>query len=80
MGPVLLVKLVAVADMFPDRLEQSLKRLSSQYADRVSVKPEHQFTGFDAYQKVLAVPEVRKIPSGMVSVGPPAEEARLKLL
>ena len=25
-------------EMFPDRLEQSLKRLSSQYGDRVTVK------------------------------------------
>jgi myo-inositol 2-dehydrogenase/D-chiro-inositol 1-dehydrogenase len=55
------VRLVAVGEMFPDRLEQSLKRLSSQYADRVSVKAEHQFTGFDAYQKVLAVPEVNYV-------------------
>ena len=55
------VKLVAVGDMFPDRLEQSLKRLSTQYADRVAVKPEHRFTGFDAYQKVLAVPEVNYV-------------------
>jgi predicted dehydrogenase len=55
------VRLVAVGDMFPDRLEQSLKRLSSQYGDRVSVKADHQFTGFDAYQKVLAVPEVNYV-------------------
>ena len=55
------VKLVAVGEMFPDRLEQSLKRLSTQYANRVSVKAEHQFTGFDAYQKVLAVPEVNYV-------------------
>ena len=55
------VRLVAIGDMFPDRLEQSLKRLSTQNAAKVSVKPEHKFTGFDAYQKVVSLPEVNYI-------------------
>ncbi|MGI8673192.1 MAG: Gfo/Idh/MocA family oxidoreductase [Luteitalea sp.] len=55
------VKLVAVGDMFGDRLEESVKRLSGQYAAQVAVSPEHRFTGFDAYQKVLAVPEVNYV-------------------
>src|SRR5918993_2831335 len=48
-------RLVAVAEMFPDRLEQSLKRLASQYGERATVKKEHQFTGFDGYQKVASL-------------------------
>ena len=55
------VRLVAVADMFGDRTEQAVKRLSQQYGARAAVKPEHVFTGFDGYQKVIAVPEVNYI-------------------
>ena len=55
------VRLVAVGDMFSDRTDQAVKRLSEQYAARAAVKPEHVFTGFDAYQKVLAVPEVNYV-------------------
>lgn len=55
------VRLVAVADMFPDRLAQSLKQLGTNYGDRVAVSPERQFTGFDAYQKVVADPEVNYV-------------------
>jgi len=55
------VRLVAVADMFGDRSGQALKRLSEQYGARAAVKPEHVFTGFDGYQKVLAVPEVNYV-------------------
>jgi predicted dehydrogenase len=50
------VKLVAMADAFEDRLEKSLDSLKAdeKIADKVEVKPEHRFVGFDAYQKVLA--------------------------
>jgi myo-inositol 2-dehydrogenase / D-chiro-inositol 1-dehydrogenase len=55
------VRLVAIADMFPDRTEAALKRLNQQYGARAAVKPEHVFTGFDGYQKVLAVPDVNYV-------------------
>ena len=51
------VELVAMADIFEDRLEGSLrnlKRLPPALADRVKVDAEHRFTGFDAYKKVIA--------------------------
>ncbi len=49
------VKLVAMGDLFKDRLEGSLKALSSKgLGDAVSVAPDHQFVGFDAYEKVIA--------------------------
>lgn len=47
-------KLVAVADAFDAQIENSIKNLSEQFADRVDVKPEMRFTGLDAYQKLLA--------------------------
>ena len=54
-------RLVAVAEMFPDRLEQSLKRLTTQYGARAAVKADHRFTGFDSYEKVVALPEVNYV-------------------
>jgi predicted dehydrogenase len=50
------VKLVAMGDVFEDRLQLSLDTLkkNQRVADKVEVKPDHCFTDFDAYQKVLA--------------------------
>ena len=68
------VELTAIADLFPDKIEKSLKWLHSttkdkpredaaQYgslvidwnrADAIKVTPERCFSGFDAYQKLLA--------------------------
>ncbi len=61
-GPL---KLVAAADVFPERVENSLKYLSNRIAaswdradseslaDRIDVSPERRFVGFDAYQKAM---------------------------
>jgi predicted dehydrogenase len=50
------VKLVAMGDMFGDRLQSSLANLKKdgELAQRIDVKPETCFTGFDAYKKVIA--------------------------
>ncbi len=48
------VKLVAMGDLFDDRLQRSLKSLKKRSPDRVDVPPERQFLGFDAYKQVLA--------------------------
>lgn len=51
------VKLVAMGDAFKDRLEGCLKGLKNEFSEqpeRVAVTPDKQFTGFDAYQKVIA--------------------------
>ena len=52
------VELVAMGDIFEDRLEKSLGEIrDSKYtgvADKVKVDPDHHFIGFDAYKKVLA--------------------------
>ena len=50
-------KITALGDVFPDRLEASLSNLRKQFEgspERVSVRADQCFTGFDAYQKVLA--------------------------
>ena len=52
------VKLVAMADAFKDRLDSSLKELSTKHPEKVSVPPEHQFVGFDAYKNAIALADV----------------------
>jgi len=51
-GPV---KLVAIGDLFADRIETSLKNLRKydELRVRIDVPEEGKFVGFDAYQKVL---------------------------
>lgn len=50
------VKLVAMADAFPDRLEKSLATLRGQekIANKISVADDMKFVGFDAYKQMLA--------------------------
>jgi predicted dehydrogenase len=49
------VKLVAMADAFADRLDESLGNLlkKEQVAARVDVKPDARFVGFDGYKGVI---------------------------
>lgn len=49
-GPV---KLVAVADAFQDNAEQAVGALKKEHHDRVDVKPDNIFTGFDAYKHCI---------------------------
>lgn len=48
------VRVTAMADLFPDQLEKSLARLSSDEAmrSRVNVPPSNQFTGFNAFAEL----------------------------
>ncbi|MEK0447436.1 MAG: Inositol 2-dehydrogenase/D-chiro-inositol 3-dehydrogenase [Verrucomicrobiota bacterium] len=51
------VQLVALGDVFPERLQSSLTGLSAKYAStpgRVDVPKERQFVGLDAYKQLLA--------------------------
>lgn len=49
------VQLVAMGDAFPDRLQSSLANLKQQAsAEKIAVTEERCFTGFDAYQQVIA--------------------------
>ncbi len=50
------VELTAMADIFEDRLEGSLRnlaRLAPELSSRVKVDAEHRFVGFEAYKKVI---------------------------
>jgi predicted dehydrogenase len=53
------VELVAMGDLFEDRLEKSLKHLhdpekNAKLQDRIRVAPDARFVGFDAFKKVIA--------------------------
>jgi len=51
------VQLVAIGDVFPEKLESAVSGLSAKYAStpgRVDLPKERQFTGLDAYKQVLA--------------------------
>jgi predicted dehydrogenase len=53
------VDVVAMGDIFEDKLEASLGNIAKQrdyatYKDRIKVDPEHRFIGFDAFKKVVA--------------------------
>ena len=49
------VKLVAMADVFADRLEKSLEILEkdAKVAGKLDVRPDRRFVGFDAYRELL---------------------------
>ena len=49
-GPI---KLVAMADVFENRLAGSYKNLKNGHPDQVDVPKERQFIGFDAYKKAM---------------------------
>ena len=52
-------RLVAMADAFRDRLEESLSTLkASAVADRVDVPEDCRFTGFDAYKQATELADV----------------------
>jgi predicted dehydrogenase len=52
------VKVVALADVFPDRLNNCREQLQKL---NMGIPDEQCFTGFDAYQKLLAVPEINYV-------------------
>ncbi len=47
------VKLAALCDIFPDRLQFTYNVLKKIMPDQVVADPEHFFPGFDGYQKVI---------------------------
>jgi predicted dehydrogenase len=49
-GPV---KLVAMADVFENRLKASFTNLSNKHADQVDVPEDRKFVGFDGYKKAM---------------------------
>lgn len=47
------VELVAMADLFQDRMEESKEQLQERLGDSFKVNQERTFLGFDGYKKVL---------------------------
>src|SRR5206468_709917 len=52
------VKLVAMADVFKDRMEESLKDLKSKHEEKIEVPEDNKFIGFDAYKKAISMADV----------------------
>ncbi len=46
-------RLVAMADVFENRLTASFKNLSRRFADRMDVDDDHKFLGFDGYKHAM---------------------------
>ena len=49
-GPV---KLVAIADVFGDRLQKTLSGMQQKFASQTDVPPDRQFIGFEAYKQAM---------------------------
>lgn len=49
-GPI---ELYAAADLFPEKIEATVKILSNQFGDRINVPPERRFAGFDGYRHAI---------------------------
>ncbi len=49
-GPI---KLVAMAEVFRQKLDRSVESLSRSYASQFDAPPERRFVGFDAYKKAM---------------------------
>jgi len=47
-------ELTAVADIYQERIDDSLARLTRAQKDKVKVSRENQFVGLDAYEKLIA--------------------------
>ena len=47
------VQIVAMGDLFEDRLQESLQKLKTDVPDAVKVTPDKCFIGFDAHKKVV---------------------------
>jgi predicted dehydrogenase len=49
-GPI---KLIAMADVFEDRLSNSFEHLKEKFAEKMEVPEDRKFIGFDAYRKAM---------------------------
>ena len=63
------VRLVALADVFPERIASVKRALTEQFADRVDVPDDRTFVGFDAYRHAIDA-----LPAGGIAIlaTPPA--------
>lgn len=61
------VEIVAMGDLFEDRLNGAAATIKDKFPDRFKVRPETMFTGFDCNKKVCAVADVNLV----ISATPP---------
>jgi len=47
------IRLVALADVFPDKVQGARKNLTAKKPSQVAVKDDHCFVGFDAYRHLI---------------------------
>ena len=47
------IKLVAMADVFKERIDVSKRSLEAKFQDRINVTDERKFVGFDAFKKAI---------------------------
>lgn len=52
------VNLTAVADVFEDRANSAAEQLKVSHGDKVQIKPENKFVGYDAFEKVIGSDDV----------------------
>ena len=52
------VEIVALADIFQDKIDGAIRTIKRNHPEKLKVTPETSFTGFDAYKKVMAHPDV----------------------
>jgi len=52
------VKLVAMADAFPERLNNSYKELAAKNSAKMEVTDDRKFVGFDAYKEAIKLADV----------------------
>jgi len=55
------VEIVAMFDLFKDRVESSLAEIKKAHPDKVKVPPEKVFTGFDGFKRLAACPDVNLV-------------------
>jgi predicted dehydrogenase len=65
-GPI---KLVAMADVFEDRIAKSYSSLSTRFGDQIDVPPDRRFIGFDGYRHAM---DVLKPGDVAIFTSPPA--------
>jgi predicted dehydrogenase len=46
-------KLVAMADVFSERLDKTLNKLNEKFSSQMEVPPDRQFIGFDGYKRAM---------------------------
>lgn len=65
-GPI---KLIAMADVFPERLKSSYDNLKKSFGEKVDVPEDRKFVGFDGYKKAM---DLLKPGDVAISTTPPA--------